>query len=116
MEAWTKALGVQPRKGSKVEILRLASLYEELRHTEGWRDFITLVTNYKTQLSNDLLTGKFSGSREPGVTDNEIRAMLFVINRILAIPTEIDLRYEMWKQQNDLLRTMETKIASRNET
>jgi hypothetical protein len=107
VEAWIRALALptEPRRyrDPKAQIIHEAALYEELERTEGWRDFLRRMEAFQAELRRTLLYGTFT-TREPGVDDAQIRAMLFMLGRALSIPAEIKIRYEQWRKTDDEMR------------
>jgi hypothetical protein len=67
---------------------------------DGWRDFIGVLAGYRHQLEQSLLQGKFATTHRPnGTTDDEVRAMIFMCDRLLSIPTTIESRYAVTRER-----------------
>lgn len=110
MAAWIKRLGkveAPPRVGGDAAIVvKRAALYEDLEHTDGWLDFIGMVQHYRHQLEHDLLYGRPGIDRTQANTDTDLRAMLFILGRILAIPADARARFDAWRLEQDLKERM----------
>lgn len=114
-QAWLKALRpIEPKAidDERATIIRAAH-YETIASMEGWRDFIGVVTHYRQQLERSLLEGKFAPVQRPNATtDDEVRAMIFICDRLLGIPSAIASRYDITrdrqKQRERLLSRAES--------
>lgn len=74
------------------EVARLHGMYMEVEHVIGWADFMSRLKLLRNNLASEILTGtldKFGNSR-----DNEKRAALAVLDRIISLPGTIHRQYE----------------------
>lgn len=114
MEAWIKRLGkVGPRLQGQADIIRRAALYEELATTDGWKDFIGVVTTFREQLQRDLLYGQFQDRSGPPVSDREIRAMLYMCSKLLSVPALAAAAFDNWRDNQDIVARAQRKGLDR---
>lgn len=114
MEAWIKGLNLPKPKlhTREADIVFTASIYEHLEGDKGWKDFLGRVKAVREQLVNDLVKGKFSHNRPNVLTDDDVRAMLFIVDRLLDIPAGAKAEFEAWKQRQDSQVKVQGRIES----
>lgn len=90
---------------SKGAVVQRAVLYGELEAHPGWRDLVARVEKWRTQLLEDLRWGHLRQRRIQGVdldvTDDDIRAMLYMLGLVLDIPAAAKTAYEQLRQLED---------------
>ena len=83
----------------RLEVTLRAAAYEDVKRMDGWRDYMAIIEAWRRNLEENLTWGRFSRGRRPfGTSDDDIRAMLFVLNRLMTIPAEIDASYQRLRQ------------------
>ena len=87
-------------------------MYESLVTQPGWLDFLALAIKYRDELAADLLAGSFSDSRRRGPSDDALRGAIFGIDRLLAIPAEAKVRYELMRRAEDHIAGVQKKLDS----
>lgn len=95
----------ESRERAKVAIIQRAVAYQEAEHTAAFRDWVAHLDRWQTQLIDDLKWGHLRRGRVFGTTDDEIRAMLYMLHLVLDVPAQAKAAYER-------LRAMEEQAAA----
>lgn len=107
------AKGPEGRERAKAKIIQRAILYQEAEAHPGIRDWIAHVTRWKTQLEGDLRWGHLRRDRAFGTTDDEIRAMLYVLGLVLDVPAQAHAAYDRVRQQDDEAARIMARVEAR---
>ena len=99
-----EATSGKSRQHAKAAIIQRAVLYGELEAHPAFRDFVGIVERWRTQLLDDLRWGHLRRGRAFGTTDDEVRAMLYILGNVLEVPTSA-------KESYDRLRVLEDEAA-----
>jgi len=76
-------------------------MYDETTRTDGWRDLMSRLEIVRETLTNSLRRGKFDTAYNAGTTDDELRAMLWVLDKFIEIPAMAKLEYDSWRDREN---------------